>query len=280
MPSKTLILFVSCCVEQSRFDVMKQVIASIKEEELAKDIDLEGDMIVFDNGSTIEGTRELLSDNFGRVYATAVNEGYWSAIDWVLRNYHAVIPYPNKYEYIYIIESDHMHYAIERLCACESALDLHSDLGSVRTSEYTVAERHLYDKTAQRNDGRKYAWVSHINAITGKPVELEVLEPDLGIYVTNFLTCLHSVNRLGAMKQVFEQLRNGEGFSEQDFQRQYHELYPQVGLVDGGVFHAKLGFTPGGGSLSGSWSHDVSRLGYKTTRRDKIRPYSRIVERL
>lgn len=276
MTKSTLFLFVSCCVEQSRFDIMKQVLASIKNETNSKNFQLDHDLLAFDNGSTVEGTRELLLDNFSKVYVSDTNEGYWSAIFWLLNNYEQLVENPKKYRYVYIIESDHFHYAIEKLNACEQALDQHENLGSIRTSEYVVAEQHLYNKSNQDPNGRKYAWVSHVNTVTSAPISLKLLIKNLGIYNTNFLTCLHSVNRLEALKEVFIELQAQDKFSEHDFQKLYHNRFQQIGLVDGGIFHAKLGFTPGGGGLSGSWSHDVSRLGYKTTRQDKIRKYTHI----
>lgn len=261
-------------MEQSRYEIMQQVIQSLKSEQASKALDIETDMVAFDNGSTYPGGTDLLRQLNCPVYSASENKGYWSSIKWVLDNLPTIKPDHEKYEYIYIIESDHFHFALEKIENCERALDKYPQLGSVRVQEYSVAENHLYNKTLRHPQGRPYAWVSHVNAATGEPVSLQPLDADLNIYSSNFLTCLHSVNRLSSLKSVFDKLATLEVFSEHDFQRMYMELHPVTGQLDGGVFHARLGFTPENPrSLSGSWSNDVSRYGYKETRRDKILRY-------
>ena len=258
-------------MEESRFEIMQQVIASIKKEQFDKSFNIENDLIVFDNGSKYPGAIELLTNSFKNVYAADQNLGYWSALSWILDNANKI---KNKeYKYVYIIESDHLHFALEKVEICENALEKFNHLGSIRTQEYSVAEQHLYNKSLQRSDGRRYAWVSHVNAATNEKVVLEKLTDD--IYESNFLTCLHSVNRLDCIKDTFNALKSLNKFSELDFQKMYHAKYPKIGQLDGGIFHARLGFTiENPKSLSGSWSTNVSQFGYHTTRQDVIRHYS------
>lgn len=274
MTAKTLYLVVNCCMEESRYEIMQQVIQSLKNEQTKKGLDIEKDMVVFDNGSTHPDGVNLLRHFHCPVYAASENLGYWSAIKWVLDNLPTIKPDHEKYEYIYIIESDHFHFALEKIENCERALEKYPQLGSVRAQEYSVAESHLYNKTLRHPKGRPYAWVTHVNSATGESVKVTPLDNDLEVYESNFLTCLHSVNRLSSLKAVFAKLANEDKFSEHDFQRMYMELHPITGQLDGGVFHARLGFTPENPrSLSGSWSHDVSQYGYKETRRDRILQY-------
>lgn len=275
MTQKTLYLVVNCCMEESRYGIMQQVIQSLKSEQAKKGLNVEKDMIAFDNGSTYPGGVDLLRQLNCPTFSATENMGYWSAVKWVLDSLPCIMPDHEKYEYVYIIESDHFHFALEKIENCEQALEKYPHLGSVRAQEYSVAESHLYNKTLRHPQGRPYAWVSHVNAATGAPVKLNVLDPKLQVYESNFLTCLHSVNRIAPLKAVFDELSRLDKFSEHDFQRMYMERYPVIGQLDGGVFHARLGFTPENPrSLSGSWSHDVSQYGYKETRRDRILEYA------
>jgi hypothetical protein len=265
-------------MEQSRYDVLEKVIGSIKDEEAKKDFFIEDDLIVFDNGSAHPGTVDLLCKNFKKnVFTSLVNKGYWSAVMWALDNYERILG--RDYEYIYIIESDHFQFALERIAECEDALDTYEHIGGVRTQEYSVVNKHLYDKDIVHKDRRYASSVRHMNCAEKVPVTLERLG-ETHVYETNFMTALHAVNRLSHLKVVFENLADQEKFqrgefTEIDFQIEYYTRYPRIGQLDGGVFHAELGFTPQNAkTLSGSWSNNVSQYGYKETRRDRILAYS------
>lgn len=265
---RTLYLLVTCCVEQTRFDILKCVIENIKTEQCTKKFDIEDDLIVFDNGSTIEGVVDLLISNFKTVYRSNVNEGFWSAINWVINN----VDVHHKYDYIYIIESDHIHFALEKIEKIETFLNLNPNVGGVRCQEFFVSERHLYDKTLPLQNSRTYAWVNQINEKTKKRIQIKQTDtPDF--YITDFLSQLHSVNRIHAMKTVFsklEQISYSRKFSELDYQLLYYEIYPQFGIIDGGVFHAKLSWR--NGSLAGSYCGADARdkIGYQETRISSI----------
>lgn len=283
LTDKTLYLFVNCCVEKSRFDVAKQVIDTLNAEQARIDMSIVDDLIVFDNGSTYEGSIEMLRDGFkgAKIFRSRTNEGYWSAIDWVLQNYKNIVPEIHKYSFVHVIESDHTYFALDRLRVAETTLMRNFKIGSVRLQEYSVKDKPLYDKTLNLSNGRRYAWVSHVNHVTGASIELVKLYNDdgIGVWSTNFLTCLHSLNRIGCLSTVFNALREKDTFTEHEFQKLYLEETNrrETGLIDGGVFHAKLGFTLDSPDvLSGSWSHDQEAKGYMTTRVDKIRPYTNV----
>lgn len=264
---KTFYLLVSCCVEESRYEILRQVVAQLLDQMYDHN---EGvPLMVFDNGSTHPGTLDLLKETLSvPTLAASENRGYWSAIRWILDNADL-----SGYEYIHIIESDHLYYDFKRIAEAERFLDAHPEVGSVRLQEYSVKNQHWYNKSLQHSEGRRYAWVSHVNSATGEQVKVHPTEQE-GIYTSNFLTVLHGLNRISTMKEVFDELGFDKKFSEPDFQRLYHQRYPVIALLDGGIFHAKLGFTPHNPrALSGSWSHDVSRLGYRTTRQDTILRY-------
>jgi hypothetical protein len=274
MTNETLYIFVACSVEQTRFGILQKVVANLKEEQVKKSFNIDDDLVVFDNGSTVPGSQELLKENFKHVVGTQKNMGFWSALDWVLLNHKTVLNNGKDYKYVYIIESDMIHFALEKIEDCERVLNENKHVGSIKVQEYDVANSHLYNKTHQYEHSRKYAWVHHINFVTGDAVKLRLLDEHSRVYETNFLTVLPAFNRLEAVQNVFAKLRAFEGqFIEQDFQKLYYEQYPVIGLLDGGVFEAKLGYTlENGGSLSGSWSdtNAMAAVGYHDTRKDAI----------
>lgn len=266
LTKRVLYIVVSCCMEESRLEILEKVIDSLKLEQERIKRSIECDMIAFDNGSKLEDSITQLKRLNCPLYVAKQNNGYWSALYWMLN--HAV-DY-DRYDYVYIIESDHVHFALDKIELCERALNEIPSFGSVRTQEYSIENRHLYDKTTQHKDGKKYAWVSHFNPIAKQSVSLSQTHiPD--IWESNFLTCLHSMNRLHEIRHVFNALATLENFSERDFQSLYYHSYPEIGQLDGGVFNALLGFTPyNPKSLSGSWSDNVQQFGYRETRNDRI----------
>ena len=173
------------------------------------------DVTVFDNASIVPETLSLLS-RFSSVFRADRNVGYWSAIDWWLESLAQDPP-----DYTYIIESDMVHYDIQKLSLCESYLSTHPDVGAIRLHTYSIANRHLYDKDRPQKDSKRNLWQSHTNKASGEPVTFEqAQEPEFQlIWKTNFLTQLPALNRYTAMRTVFQTLRTMKTFSELDFQK-------------------------------------------------------------
>jgi len=263
-------------MEQSRYDALVQVLAQLKVSGIQDAI--APHLTVFDNGSVYKQTQELLASTFdntsSRVYRASENMGYWSAIKWYLDNVDL-----QNYKFIHIIESDHFYYGSSNdLARVESFMLNNQEVGAVRLQEYDVQHRHLYNKTLQRADGRRYAWVSHVNHVTGDKVRIEQSITDPAIFKTNFLAVLHCMTRVKPFKAVFDDLAKMDRFSENDYQRLFYEHYPTIGLLDGGIFHAKLGFTLGNSKIvSGSWSNNLRSIGYVKTRSDSIRSYKEVI---
>ncbi len=255
-------LLVTCCLEATRHQVLKAVVDNIV---CSCPPDWCRRITVFDNGSTYPGTRQLF-DCFEHVYVADRNVGYWSAIDWWLDSLRDSPP-----AYTYVIESDMVHYRADELDSCVTFLDEHPELGSMRTLEYSVADRHLYDKDRPIDGSRRNHWQSHVNRVTGRPV---VHEHIAGPYWrTNFLTQLPALNRYDAMLRCFRELSSREAFTEPDFQSLYHAIHPEISLVDGGIFNCNL--THGIAQMvSASWTDRtaLTRLGYSGTRQASIVP--------
>lgn len=260
------VLLVTCCLEPSRLELLKQVIDNLKKQAPYLSITA----TVFDNASTEPGTRDQLR-RFSNVWYADRNVGYWSAIDWWLDWMKDDPP-----QYTYIIESDMIHYGMDSMgmnvleCAA-MFLDDHPELGAMRLHEYSVDNRHLFDKDAPRPDSRRNLWQSHTNKVTGQPVVLEHLGGSY--WKTNFLTQLPALNRYPAMKACFDELAQRRSFTELDFQRLYHSLYPHVAILDGGIFHCDLN-PYGSKGVTGSWTspEELAKLGYQGTRFASITP--------
>lgn len=255
------ILLVTCCLEQSRYDILKQVVDNIEQQDPTFLESIE----VFDNASTIPGTADLLK-RFKHVFRADRNVGYWTAIDWWIDNLKHAAP-----RYTYIIESDMIHYALPELGKCVDFLDRHSELGAMRLHEYSIADHHLYNKDAPLQNSHRNLWQSHTNKVTNAAVKHEQVEGQF--WKTNFLTQLPALNRYHAMCWCFDQLRAHGRFTELDFQRFYHLKFPEISILDGGIFNCDLNpyGTPG---VTGSWTHpsELQRLGYQSTRFASIVP--------
>ena len=255
-------LLVTCCLEQSRADLLAEVVRNLHEQ--APEIPL----AVFDNASTVPGVTEMLKANFPFVWRSDRNVGYWSAIDWWLDVLDKANPKP---DFTYIIESDMIHYNFNKLWQCASYLERNPDVGSCRLHEYSIENRHLFNKDAPLPESKRNLWQSHTNRATNKPVIFSQSEGE--IWTTTFLTQLPALNRFPAMREVFAYLRQKGQFSELDFQRAYWSLYQRTAILDGGIFHCDLN-PYNAGKLTGSWSspEQLKQIGYQTTRTALITP--------
>ena len=267
MTNDTLYVVVTCSLERSRQQILEVVIDSLR----LQDPSFLQHCIVFDNASTQPETIPLLRSLFPRVYQSRNNAGYWSALNWALTQSTHILG--RSYRYIYVIESDMVHVpgAFTKLDLCERVLVENQLLGSVRTEEFNVETRELYDKGSPQAKSRRYAWVHQTNAITGERIEFKHLEPMMNLFSCNFLTKVPSLTRMDTMLRVFSSLRNMlDGFSELDFQHHYHSEYPQIALLNYGIYNCQLANLQAG-VVNGSWETPESRaVGYRLTRLDTI----------
>lgn len=265
---KTKYLFVTCCLEESRFEVLKQVVGNLLEQAPPEVL---ANLTVFDNRSTVVETLDLIYESFptSQFVVAERNVGYWSAIHWWLEN-------SPQADYTYIIESDMIHYRMkEGLAASEAFLDERRDVGSVRLHEYSVKDSHLYDKDNPQPGSKQTIWQRHVNRVTGDRVKHKLADKKNGIWTNNFLTQLPALNRTYSMRFVFEQLLRLGRFTELDFQRLYWQLHPQTAILDGGMWHMEPG-AYGGKALTGSWSNPalLEKIGYQNSRFGSIEPPS------
>lgn len=268
----TLFVMVTCSLDASRAAVLEKVAANVVQKCVTVRPTMLDDLLVIDNASTVPGTRELLASCFRHVHAVDRNVGYWTAVDWALAEGPALLG-RDDYRYVYVIESDMLHYAFERLPVAECFLACRPDIGGVRCQEYSVEHQRLYDKERPRGSSRRWAWQSHTHFFTQQPI---VHSPSgvLELYETSFLTQLPALNRIDVVRAAFDALRARRSFSEHDFQRECFERHPTNALLDGGIYHARLGTDVDGPCVTGSWSSQavLQTTGYRATRTGWIDP--------
>lgn len=264
----TLFVLVTCSLDPTRDRVLRAVIENLAECSRVRPGFMD-DLLVIDNASTVPGTVEALKARFPSVWRVDRNVGYWTAIDWALRSHPGLLR-AEPHRFFYVIESDMVHYALERLVQAEAFLDTRQDVGTIRCQEYSVAERALYDKGSPCKASRTWAWQSHVHRFTGRRIEHRPSDVP-GIYETDFLAQLPALNRLSVLARVFENLRRRPSFTEPDFQRLCFDEHPVNALLDGGIYHCRLG-AQHSGTVTGSWTpaEALQAAGYHETRRGKI----------
>jgi len=261
VPKNTLFVLVTCSRDKIRDEIAEKVVNSI--QDLPKDR-----VIAFDNSSVYQNTKEKLKSLTKNSFFSSTNYGFWTAVDWCLQNYESILK--SKLDYVYVIESDAIHFPgyVESIVECEKYLENNADVGSIRLQEFSVKEKHLYDKNFPTQDSRKWAWMRQSNHFTNQKAYFE--RPEGSIYRTNLSPQVCSLNRISFMENAFCELRKMGKFTEIDFQEQYFKFYKESAVYDGGIFNTKESFESD--TLTGSWSdkNKLQQHGYKMTREDSI----------
>jgi hypothetical protein len=266
MTADTLYLLVTCSMDKTRqalaCDVAKNLVAQNAVHSFFDDL------LIFDNHSRFEDHLQLFPSTV-KVVRSDKNIGYWSAINWALAHYAQL--FSRQYKYLYIIESDLEHRNMHRLDACEQFLKRHPEIGGIRTQEFSIKWRMLYDKKYHWLPfARRHSLVSQNNAITGERVWFRHGDVANGIWLTNFHAKLPALNRMESLTAVFETLSRNEQVTELDFMHEYYRLHPTMAILDGGIYHMLS--SSGTKHLSGSYSSasQLSETGYHNTRIDHI----------
>lgn len=245
--------------------MLKKVIESLtsqKEFENWKD-----HFYVFDNASTFGNTKEYLRSSFKNVLLAEENYGYWSAVNWVsefARNH--------GYDYIYIMESDCVHHDIEQLRDAVRVLEENSDLGMVRTAEFSLANKHLYDKDQRHAESKTCEWFRQSNFFTGRAATYSSTQVE-NVYKTNLVAKVCGLHRISSLKKVFDQLIDEKWFTEVEFQKFYHQDFPLNAILDGGIYNSTPAYEPNvvAGSLV---VEKIDTNGYRKTREGFVTPIS------
>lgn len=254
---KTFNVLISCCLDPTRTEQLRETVDSLRDVLL-------DDTIVIDNGSTDSNTRDILG-RFSRVIWLEQNYGYWSAVNYAVKNC-----LTDEYRYLYVIESDAVHYDYARIAVAEKFLDVADSIGSVRLQEFEYDKRHLYDKISPHSESRRWAWTRFSNFFKN---ELAYFRPANGgqCYITNLAPQVPALNRVPAMVEIFSGLQKLDAVSETDFQREYFRLFDETAILDHGIYNCKSSYER---AVTGSYTDPtvLASLGYRTTRQDRMVP--------
>lgn len=273
-PIDTLVLLVTCSMDTTRQDLAVSVVQNLAEKlPLAG---LNNHFIMFDNASKFDGHIQYVPAG-SLIIRSPENLGYWTAIKYVLENARHLMG--REYKYIYIIESDLYHTDLCALSSCESFLEKYQNTACVRTQEFSVSQRWRFDKALKflpfhvtRSEIRLQNLVTNIKAWF-KKTDIPHL------YRSNLHAKLPALNRFSAMVTVFDRLSKYDEFSEGDFFKEMFNLYPEIGIYDGGIFYSLFSFEDKK-VMSGSYStqEQLVKTGYQQTRYSKIIPVSHALE--
>lgn len=226
------VLLVLCSMTKDRYEIAKKVIESISiffEKTGCK-------LWVLDNGS-----KYVINQNSYPPGTTIINLekniGYWGALHWFLNSNFSPIFWSDK-KYLYIIESDHIHYDISKLSEVVNFMDSNLDINCVRVSEFSVKNRLLYSKEAKYLPFRKSrSLVSLRNHITGEKGKFWRTSKDCPVYFSNLHSRLPSVLRLEILKLTFQQLAELDNFTEKDFYMAMNSFSNTIGVLDSGIYY-------------------------------------------
>jgi len=265
MLSSTLIILVTCSLDKSREKLAHDVIDNLVSE--GQRNGFLSDLVIFDNHSTYQAPLQGLPPEV-KVYQSSKNIGYWGALHWLLEN---VDRFGKNYKYTYVVESDLIHHDMKRLDDCEAFLDAHPDVGGVRTQEFSVRWRWLYDKQfAFLPFSRRRSLVRLRNAINGQYAWFKLADPKARIFYTNLHAKIPAFNRLSAMQKVFSEIAKHEMTTEYEFMKFYYALFPKMAILDGGLYHLE-GFDDAE-VVHGSWSSQrkLDEFGYFKSRASPV----------
>ena len=230
--NKLEVLLILCSMTKDRYEIAKKVINSISiffETTGCK-------LWVLDNGSKYK----IDENSFPRgtsIINLGNNIGYWGALHWFLNSNLSPI-YQTEKKYLYIIESDHIHFDIFKLHDVVNFMESNLDINCVRVSEFSVKNRLFYSKEAKLLPFRKNrSLVSLINHITNEKAKFWRTSKDCQVYFSNLHSRLPSVLRLEVLRIVFQQLAELDNFDEKDFYRAMHSFTDTIGVLDSGIYY-------------------------------------------
>ena len=231
---ETLYLLVTCTMEETRYDVLKKCVESVKSNFSKENIDK--DFLVFDNNSSHSKNDKFLLENFSNIVKSKQNVGLWSAVNWVVENYKDIMK--REYKNICLIESDLVFYDTSSLPIVEMFLNSNesSDVGCVRIKEYSVKDNHLFDKAKVNSSMKTYrSRCMHMNYVSKKAVTFQETSFK-NIHISNFHSLICAINRIDFLRTILKNLATKEKFIESHFYEEAYKLRKKCGVVDKGCF--------------------------------------------
>lgn len=266
MFEKVLFILVTCSMEPKRAKIFDKVSANLTQ--INKDFSIFNNMIAFDNNSTINSTIESLK-SYPYSYQSSYNIGYWSALNWCFENYKTI--FKKEFDFVYIIESDMMHYNFFKLKEATEYLYQNSDVGSVRTQKFSIMFRKFYEKSSILSRFTHDA-INPISFPSGEKSWFIKSKHYKYLFKSNIHAKLVGLNRLDNMIDIFTELKNIKRIGEEDFFKLSFKNYKFNGIINGGIFTEKLASRLKNGVPRGSYSSNNinPKINYKATRTDMI----------
>jgi glycosyltransferase involved in cell wall biosynthesis len=265
-----LFVVVTCTMEESRERALRKLIQSLNSEH--RDVGFRENLLVFDNASRRTDILESLDPSV-ILAMSPENLGYWGALYWSMA--HARTLFGRHFKHIHPIESDLVIYDLERLAEAAAFLDDQDDIHTVRTQEFSVAQKSRYFKGTRHLLPRRRSQVAAYNGVTEEPVRFEKDDRFANIYRTNWHAKVPALHRFETLQETFGTLARRDCLTELDFMKAAHSRHPEVALLDGGIFYANLNnpiWPWEKKGITGSWqdSETLAEIGYRMTRTDFI----------
>lgn len=271
MLEDVLFVVVSCTKDRSRLNALKKLIRSLNREN--KKIDLSGNFIFFDNAS--DDLSPLKDVSFKTHFAlSSENIGYWSALNWIILNAEEILG--RKFSFIHPIESDLVLYNLESLAEAREFLLKNPDKTSVRTQEFSIKHKNRYIKNARSLWPVRRSRVAGFNGVTNEVVSFVKVDGFRRIYKCDWHSKVPALHNFQHFKEVFLELSKKNHVSEHEFMIKMHEISPEVGILDKGIFYTTMNVTlnwPWQKKwVTGSWadSEKLKEIGYMPTRNSVI----------
>ena len=262
-----IVLVVLCSMTNDRYEIAKRVLDSIKELEN----DPNYQIIIIDNGSSMKIPFQELPLS-ARYLEMKSNLGYWGILYWFLFSQQSPI-FDYESEYVYIVESDHVHFNARLLRDVVIALNKHTKIVSARVQEFSVNFRWFYSKSHRLLPFRVRRSITSLrNAVTGERVKFCRTMDNRDMYLARWHARLPSVSRLSALRSVFNELSMLENFTEFDFFRLMRDLSEEVLVLNHGIFFPASSASNSKKVLSGSWitNYKGQFAEYQPTRQSQL----------
>jgi hypothetical protein len=110
--------------------------------------------------------------------------------------------------------------------------------------------------------------ISLRNAVTGEKSVFKRVQSFPGIYLSNLHPKLPALQRVDLLSAVFQRLAEKKNFTEKDYFEEAMRIRPQIGVLDGGLYHALSSWSDRKDVISGSYgsANKLQEIGYLQTR--------------
>ena len=249
--TRMVILVILCSMTEDRFEICKEVLKSLRVIEDESNFQI----IVIDNGSKFKVSRDQLPHK-SRYIEMPYNLGYWGLLYWFIFSNNS--PFQElRTEYIYFVESDHIHFNCGALKTVVQVMDAYPKIMSTRVQEFSVRRKWLFSKDLKFFPFRvKRSIVSLRDLVTGKRVKFMPTKLAPKFYFANWHAKLPSVFRTHAIEIAFRNLAELGSFTEYDFFVEMHNQSESILVLDNGIYFPKSSARNSSKVLSGSWMNN------------------------